>query len=102
MYYDARTAPLVTAEEAVEKADICCLLSDMHIGWDIYDLFYARLMSAGSERSTWVLAQLFGTIFMAGRMQGVRDERAKRRRSAARKAARSGEICERGPGSYGR
>ena len=90
MYYDARTAPLVTAEEAIEKADICCLLSDMTISRDIYELFYPRLASAAPDSVSWVLAQLLGTIFFAGRMQGVRDERAKRRRSAARKAARSG------------
>ena len=99
MYYDAH-ALRITAAEAVEKADICCLLSDMTIGYSIYTEFLPRILEAAPGRDSWVWGQLFGTIFFAGRVQGVREERAHRREIAARKAARSG-IRERGPRSDG-
>jgi hypothetical protein len=99
MYYDAH-ALRITAAEAVEKADICCLLSDMQISHEIYTAFIPRIRGAAPGRDSWEWYCLFGTIFFAGRVQGVREERARRREIAARKAARSG-IRERGPRSDG-
>lgn len=100
MYYDT-PEPRITAEEAIAKADICCLLSDMNTGYAIYAGFVPRIQEAPADRQSWVWSQLFGTIFFAGRVQGVREERARRRAIAARKAARSGEINERGTRSNG-
>lgn len=99
MYFDTHE-PRITAEEAIAKADICCLLSDMQIGHEIYNAFMPRIRGAAPGRDSWEWYCLFGTIFFAGRVQGVREERARRREIAARKAARSG-IRERGPRSDG-
>lgn len=88
MYYDART-PLITAEEAVEKADICCLLSDMQRAHEIFTAFLPRIRAASPDRFDWECDCLFGTIFFAGRVQGIREERARRKAAAERKAARS-------------
>lgn len=90
MYYDTHE-PRITAEEAIAKADICCLLSDMLIGHSIYTGFIPRIQAAPAERKSWIWDCLFGTIFFAGRVQGVREERARRKAAAARKAARSGD-----------
>ena len=98
MYHDTHTLR-ITAAEAVEKADICCLVSDIQIGWEIFQSFLPRIRAASSKDFTWTIGCLFGTIFYAGRVHGVREERARRREIAARKAARSGEINERWPRS---
>jgi len=70
MYFDTHE-PRITAEEAIAKADICCLLSDMNTGYAIYAGFVPRIQEATADRQSWVWCQLFGTIFFAGRVQGV-------------------------------
>ena len=87
MHYDAHMMR-ITAREAVELGDRFGLLSDMRMADAILreftPLFYA--VEPGWEK--WVWYKLLGTIFYAGRIQGIREERAKRRAAAARRAGR--------------
>lgn len=84
------TISLVTPQEAVKLAKKRPLQDDIDIVHEIYNEFFSGLSDEDVRKSKMFYTVLFWTtVWNAGRVQGIREER-KRRRKAAERAAENG------------
>ena len=67
---------LITPEEAITLFEYTTL-DEMHIAKSLYDIFEERKMK-GSD-VYWNLLTLLTFLYITGRIQGIREERAKRK-----------------------
>ena len=88
--YQNTHALLISPAEAVELADQFSSLSDAEIALSILEEYKPRFQTAGAGNYWWTWEQFYAVLFFAGRIQGVREERARRKAADERKAARSG------------
>ena len=72
----------ITAEEVMEKYNNIVFLHDIRIGCEIMEKFTRTSDVLNGDRE-WLIMTACGAIFAAGRIQGVREERAKRKPLAA-------------------
>lgn len=80
----------ITPAEAVALADLDGMLSDLEIVQAIFEAFRPKFQKATPGGYSFVWSCYYAALFHAGRIQGVREERARRKAAAAREAARSG------------
>ncbi|MDY2821029.1 MAG: hypothetical protein SOT37_01480 [Oscillospiraceae bacterium] len=76
--------PLITVAEALELSEHI-KLSETCIAMELFDAFEKKHGSA--EYSLWNLACSVTFVYDAGRVQGIREERAKRKRANAQNIA---------------
>ncbi len=84
----------ITAEEVMEKYNNIVFLHDIQIGCEIMEKFTRTSDVLNGDRE-WLIMTACGAIFAAGRIQGVREERAKRK-SAGRGRGRRREGQNKG------